>query len=326
MKKHSFMKKILLVFFVLTIQTLKANSIDTLKVNLNPPLLLEDCDACGSSASGGGSGFGSLLDANFIGIRYLNQNYATKSGSFGNSPWATDVFNTTTLQARISVFKKISLSAQFSYHNNQRRLTTLKQVNADQHIYGVGDGVVLGFYNLFNSMENDSVLITQKINTGAGVKLPLGEFTPANSDGNNPAFQLGTGSWDYIIALEYLLKFNKIGLNTLVNYTYKTVNKDAYKFGNQLNYSTTVFYALDKTAVQFFPQIGVQGETYQNNELKEKSIKNTEGNIMFGKLGLEISYTQWSLGVNYFKPISQQLMGGNLVANERFSVQLNFSL
>jgi hypothetical protein len=36
-------------------------------------LLDDDCDACGCSASGGSMGFASMLNSNFVGIRYFNQ-------------------------------------------------------------------------------------------------------------------------------------------------------------------------------------------------------------------------------------------------------------
>ena len=301
--------------------------IDTLKITTTSPfLILEECDACSSSASGGGAGFGTLLYTNFVGFRYLYQDYATKSGSFGNSPWTQDIFNATTVQGRFGLFDKVSVSAQFSYHNNHRQLTTLKQVNANQAISGIGDGVVLGFYTPFNTMTADSLTIKQKLNTGLGVKIPLGEFTTANTSGNNPAFQLGTGSWDYILALEYVIQKDHLGVNALLNYTYKTENKEGYQFGNQLNYGATLFYAFDALKVQVYPQVGIQGEQYQTNRLKEAEITNTSGDVVFGKIGLETTYQRWSLGFNYLTPIKQNLMADNLIANKRFSVQLNFSL
>jgi hypothetical protein len=39
-----------------------------------------DCDACGCSASGGSMGFSSMLNSNFIGIRYFNQSYSSRDG------------------------------------------------------------------------------------------------------------------------------------------------------------------------------------------------------------------------------------------------------
>lgn len=289
-------------------------------------MVLPPCDACSSSSSGGGTGFGSLLNSNFIGLRYLNQNYDTKSGNFGNSPWANDQFNTLTVQGRVSIIERLAVSAQWSYHTNQRRLTTLKQINADQKMSGIGDAVVLAFYNVINRGKTDSTSVAHKVNVGSGVKVPFGEFTETNSGGNNPAFQLGTGSWDYIIALEYLVKKEKIGINAQASYIIKTENNVGYQFGNQLSYGATLFYALGNGKLKVYPQIGIQGEQYDHNKINNVKVIDTEGNVLFGKTGFELSYNDWSLGVNYFTPIEQNLMTGNLIANNRFSIQLNYLL
>jgi hypothetical protein len=38
-----------------------------------------DCDACGCSARGS-MGFSSMLNSNFVGIRYFNQSYSSRDG------------------------------------------------------------------------------------------------------------------------------------------------------------------------------------------------------------------------------------------------------
>jgi len=71
-------------------------------------LLLEDddCDACGCSANGGSMGFSSMLNNNFIGLRYVYQSYTTKEGVFNNSPWIDENFNTIQIWSRIPVTEK----------------------------------------------------------------------------------------------------------------------------------------------------------------------------------------------------------------------------
>jgi len=75
------MKKIL--FFLLIIQYINAHEVDSLS-NFSSSVqklssfekfsfLDDDCDACGCSASGGSMGFASMLNPNFIGLRYFNQ-------------------------------------------------------------------------------------------------------------------------------------------------------------------------------------------------------------------------------------------------------------
>jgi hypothetical protein len=65
--------------YFLSIQLVTAaavkDSISTLKMQLMPPWLLT-----AMLASGGSMGFSSMLNSNFIGIRYFNQSYSSRDG------------------------------------------------------------------------------------------------------------------------------------------------------------------------------------------------------------------------------------------------------
>jgi hypothetical protein len=74
---------------------------------------------------------------------------------------------------------------------------------------------------------------------GGGVKLPTGKYNTNNNGSVNPSFQLGTGSWDYLLATEYIVRRKQFGLNTMLNYVIKTENRKWYRFGNQFNYAGT---------------------------------------------------------------------------------------
>jgi hypothetical protein len=68
------------------------------------------------------------------------------------------------------------------------------------------------------------------------------------------------------------------------------------KFGNQLNYGSTLFLSFrfeDRTAGS---QIGIAGEVYENKQYGEKVI-NTAG-YSFSKFGLEVGKDKFSVGIN----------------------------
>ena len=79
-----------------------------------------DCDACGCSASGGSMGFSSMLNNNFVGLRYFRQSYTSRDGIFANSPWIDENFNTVQAWARIPVTEKVQISALVPYHFPER--------------------------------------------------------------------------------------------------------------------------------------------------------------------------------------------------------------
>jgi hypothetical protein len=292
----------------------------------NPPdfkkyLEAFDCDACGCSASGGGMGFSSMINQNFVGLRYIYQSYSAKDGIFNNSPWVDQNFNTVQAWARIPVFNRVQLSMQVPYHFNNREVSTGKQ-----EISGVGDITLLGLYSVYQTKKDTSTVFTHMLSAGGGVKAPVGKYDSNNNGSVNPSFQLGTGSWDYILAAEYVIRRKQLGLNAMSNYIIKTENSKHYQFGNQFNYNATLFYAAEGKKMTWVPQAGIAGEVYATNKQYGQGVPDTKGDILFGKLGLEAGTGRFSAGVNAMLPISQNLIGGMVEANYRWSVNVNYSL
>jgi hypothetical protein len=321
------MRKILLLITILLLQFANASIKDTLQYP-NPfqkyYLLMEeddDCDACGCSANGGSMGFSSMLNTNFIGVRYMYQSYTTKEGVFNNSPWIDEQFNTIQIWSRIPITKRIQLTALLPYHNNSRELVVGKE-----NIAGLGDFTVMGMYNLIQPKMDSTSHYSHKLQLGGGVKAPTGKYNVANNGTLNPSFQLGTGSWDYLLVSEYVVKRKQLGLNTAMSYTFKTENQKQYQFGNQFNYGSTLFYLLDFNKVKVAPQLGLAGEVYASNKQVKQEVIGTKGAVLFSKFGLELGKDKWSFGLNAMLPIQQNLTGGNVKSNYRLSINLNYSL
>lgn len=319
------MKKIILTLAI-SILALNAAEARTEKDSIDNPfrryvaLLEEDCDACGCSANGGSMGFSSMLNSNFVGIRYIHQSYKSRDGVFNNSPWIDENFNTAQLWARVPVTERIEVMALVPYHFNNREKATGKE-----NIDGLGDITLMGFYTLFGT-KSDSATVFHKFQLGAGVKAPTGKYDSANNGSINPSFQLGTGSWDYTLASEYTVKKNNLGLNATVNYVFKTENEKNYQFGNQFNYAATLFYSAKIDNLDIVPQLGMAGEKYDENKDHGEDVPLTAGDILFGKMGIELGLQKFSLGLSTMLPINQNLTGGRVEANYRWSLNLNYSL
>ena len=320
------MKKYIIVFLLIFQYgfTTEKDSLSTINPFLKLPqfsnTLLEDCDACGCSASGGSMGFASMLNTNFIGIRYFNQSYKSTDGLYSNSPWYAENFNTIQVWARFPVVKNFQVSALLPYHFHNRETASGKQ-----SISGIGDATVLGMYKIYQT-HKDSTVLVHTLQLGGGVKIPFGKFDQANNGSVNPSYQVGTGSWDFLLATEYVVKRKQFGLNTMLNYVIKTENEKQYRFGNQFNYATTFFYLYEKDKYSIAPQLGFAGEVYEDNYQLGQKVRNTAGDIFMGKLGFEIGKDKFSLGANVMLPIQQNLTGGNVEANYRWSLNLNYSL
>ena len=277
----------------------------------------DDCDACGCAAGNGSSGFESLLNPQFIGIKYFAQHYKAKENLFVKDLTQDQYFNTIQLWGKIPVTKRISIYASlpFHFHEKQTRQGAIR-------ISGIGDLNLMGIYQLMSSKDN-----SHQLSGGLGVKIPFGKFDEKGISGVNPSFQLGTGSWDYQMALNYKYQKNKAAVLLNTDYTIKTVNKKNYRFGNQWNYAATGFYQIagNEKAI-FSAKTGLQGEVYAQNKQFDEGLPNTAGSALYGKLGFEASYKKFSLGSEVMLPVYTHLAGGDIEAKSRFSIFINIGI
>jgi hypothetical protein len=314
------MKKLSLILFLMISISVLATTKDSLLV-LNPPIenfiLLDDCDACGCAAGNGSSGFESLLNPQFIGIKYFAQHYKAKENLFVNDLTQNQYFNTIQVWGKIPITKKLSIygSLPFNFHEK-------KTLQGDIKINGIGDANVMGIYEILKSKNT-----FHQLSSGFGVKIPIGKFDEKGISGVNPSFQLGTGSLDYQLALSYKYQKNLFALMLNTDYTIKTENKKHYQFGNQWNYSAIGFYRLWRNENSIFSgKLGLQGEVYDWNKQFGEVLPRTAGSALYGKLGFEVSYKKFSLGSELMLPTYTNLASGDIEAKSRSSVFMNFGL
>ena len=323
------MKKTIILFMILLFPLFGfSKSKDSLLVNraifkakyFKPFKFSKDCDACGCSASGGSMGFSSILNTNFVGVRYIYQAYQSTDGLYSNSPWFQEDFNTIQAWARIPITKKVQVTVLAPYQSHKRETAT-----GQQFISGLGDVTILAMYALYVTIK-DSASTQNSIQIGGGLKAPTGKFEQANSGLINPSFQVGTGSWDFILASEHRIQIKKFGVSSLINYTIKTENSNNYRFGNQWSYATTAFYLIQKASFSFAPQVGLAGEIYESNYQFSQIVRKSSGTVLFGKIGLEISKERLSFGLFGFLPLQQNLASNRIDAKYRIGFNLNYSL
>lgn len=285
--------------------------------NFQDEILFNECDACGCAAGNGSSGFESLLNPQFIGIKYFAQHYKAKENLFVNDLTQDQYFNTLQLWAKTPLTQKLSIYGSLPFHFHEK-----KTLQGDIKISGIGDFNLMGIYQLMNSKDN-----IHQLNGGVGIKVPLGKFDGKGISGVNPSFQLGTGSWDYQAVLNYRFQKNKLAVLLNTDYTIKTENKKHYQFGNQWNYSATGFYQIFENEKSILSaKFGFQGEVYDRNHQYKEALPKTAGSALYGKFGFEASYKKFSLGTELMLPTYTNLEGGDIEAKSRFSIFINFGI
>jgi hypothetical protein len=92
------MKKIILIISLVLFTLSQANTVrDSAYIahdSFSRIDFYDDCDACGCAAGNGSSGFESLLNPQFIGIKYFAQHYKAKENLFVKDLTQDQYFNT----------------------------------------------------------------------------------------------------------------------------------------------------------------------------------------------------------------------------------------
>ncbi|MBU2940781.1 hypothetical protein KO494_14630 [Lacinutrix sp. C3R15] len=319
---------VLLVIVLLQTSLIHANNIEKPCNNHEPFKVL--CDLCGCSTSSGSFGFGTLSNANFVGVRYIYQNFESRNGIFENSPTSKEHFNTYQLWAQIPITNSFYVSANLPYQDLTRDFNKVKE-----NINGLGDASVIGWYKLPFYKKKDANKVDfntereasgHSLQFGLGIKLPTGKFEESLADNINPGFQVGTGSVDGIFSLGYNYGGDKYGVNTLFSYYLKGENKNDYQFGNQFSYATNLYRSFATEKMNIMPFVGVSGDVYETITQYGETIADTDGNIFNASVGSELAIEKFIFGASYTLPISQSLFGDNVESKQRVSVYVNFAL
>jgi hypothetical protein len=304
------MKKILL--FVMTVFAL--------------PQLSIACDICGCGV--GNSYIGILPDFNkrIIGLRYRYNSIFSHVGIGGSASYLTtkELYNTAELWAGWNVTKNFRIMASIPYSFNEQvnqGISTSKN--------GIGDINLSAQYQLINSRKTiNSHMLVQSFWVGAGIKLPTGRYNPKDkSSTNNSAnlFQLGTASTDFSINAMYDVRLQDAGINLSATYKMNTVNKYEYRYGNKLSTIGQLYYKIRiKNTVTLAPNAGIQYETAEHDTDNKFSVDISGGNLLMSTVGLESSFKKIFFGLNWQRPISQNLANGIIKANNRMMAHISF--
>jgi hypothetical protein len=278
------------------------------------------CDVCGC---GNGSSFFGILPQShlkFGGIRYNSKTFDSHFTS--NLLRTEENFQSLEPWLRFYPIKKTQMVLMGSYQSNTQTMTASGE---KKYLSGFGDVTALAHYNVVNTFfDSTSHKVDHILLMGGGIKLPTGKYDYAMNEDEvaNPNFQLGTGSFDYIINSIYTVRKNQIGLNVDLSYKINGTNKNHYKFANKSRAIVNGFVQLTVGDFTFLPNLGVLGE--YNSHDKQNGIDNqfSGGYLTTAMLGSEMYYKKITAGFSLQKPIAQDLSGSQLKLQNSFMCHL----
>lgn len=266
----------------------------------------------------------------------------TDNTSWGQPYTYSETYNSYDLIANFYLTNKLQLNGSINFSDN-----FIKQNDSIlANVGGMGDLNILFKYQLFNTSAAKDTMIKNKfihrVIIGAGASLPTGsynkstikdfvtEFRANTILGSaemelDPHIQPGTGSMGYLFLVEYLLKYNSVGLNCNASYKIGTTNKNNFRLSNRFNANTS-FFMLNKLSskIKLMPNFGLSYEVSDYDIINGEEYIDSGGEALFLNYGANIFINKIGLAFNYFQPTIENLHGNQPLNNRRFLTQLTY--
>lgn len=273
------------------------------------------CDICGCSSGNNSLGLLPSINKHFIGIRFQSNQYTSTPHETNGTKYSTsnEYFKTIEIWGRYSIGKRLQLLGFVPYKLNKRNNNT-----SVIELQGIGDASLLVNYQLIK-LDNSSNW-KQNLIAGAGIKLPTGKYDAIeNHLFVNENIQLGTGSFDFPLNVNYSIRKNKLGINTEVNYKFNSVNKQHFQFGNKMSSALRLFYQTKYKEFAFIPQLAMNYEHNASNFRNNIKEDYTNGYGILNQIGFDIYYKKIGWNFQYSIPIKNNYGEGHIQNKVRFS-------
>lgn len=246
-----------------------------------------------------------------------------------------ETYTVTSLEAQWYLNSRTLSYLYLPYIANRRNLNT--PLNEVMKKNGLGDILVGGKYYLYNSaLYRTRPNFKQYLLFGVGMKFPTGSYNDFDSKTNEiePTLQPGSGTTDFLLSADYQLQFKHFILQAAATYRINQENRYTYRYGNRLNIGVEALYewSVDSN-LEIVPNVSLQLTDAKSNELNGKLINGfpagsdrfgTGGKVMWGGIGMAFKAKNTQVQFDYYLPLSEELIGGQLSYNQQLEVALRW--
>lgn len=280
------------------------------------------CEVCGCSLGGFNFGIIPQTENHFFGMKFSRSRfYAEMNHANHEAEYSNDTYFRLDFMGRIAVTDRLQVNVILPYLSNNME-GSLEQ----SKVVGLGDPIALMNYKLVSQKATAENQWLHNFWAGIGIKAPVGNFNYSQTEQLiNPNFQLGTGSWDYLFTGNYIISRNRWGMNMESTYKLNSINSQRYRFGNQFNAHTNLFYTIPNLKFQVIPYGGGYLERGGMHTFEGFQEVNSGGTAFFANTGVQVEGKHILFNVAYQQPLSQQFNSDENVtirAHGRFSITL----
>ena len=282
------------------------------------------CDICGCGVGNFNPYMFPHLAQKFISVGYNYRYYRSNAhDDLGNEMLNKEYYQSFSVAGQFTIARRIELMGYLPFQSNMQ-----KGPEGNKSLNKLGDAIFLANYRLVDHISSDNKL-RQTVVAGGGIKLPTGsyQYEEGSEKGvDNPNFQAGTGSTDFLLNGSYSLRYKKFAMSTGITYKMNTSNKEDYRFGNRLLTVVQFKYVKDVRNISIIPNIGLIVEKMNEDKESGVSVDHTGGHNIQATVGLDVNNRKIAAGIFYSKPIKQDLAMGHIQAMPGINVHVSFIL
>jgi len=274
---------------------------------------LEACDGCNIS-----TGYINVDPVNYVSLRHRNVYYKGEEISFfrhtGHGGQLSENYLSHEFLAKYFAFNKFYLKTLISFKES-----VVFSQDIDQKISGFSDPIFLvGYQNLaiFKKWQFN-------YNIFGGFDIGIGEY---NND-LHEEYSAGNKASDFLLGSEFLVRFDRFGMLSKVNYKVGFKNKFGYQFGQIINSNVYAAYFHERGNLMTIPLVGLSFESDFIDFKNNRSVRFSSSNILFADFGLNIMFSErFILGSKYKIPVFKNVPGWAELSIDAFEFELSFVL
>ena len=271
-------------------------------------------------ATGSGCNYSILpdLDKNLVGLRWTYSQYDNRN--FSLNPELNGIKNNERLNT-LEVFGRFKLPKRFDL-SVFVPVTFIRQYSSlsDTHERGLGDVSLLAQYQILNPTKFGCKKVKHQLKVGLGTKLPTGRYKKNSADLYNTSVQLGSGSVDVLMNVNYSLTYRKLVMMARTAYKLNTVNSSSFRFGDKVENGIRFSYAINAGKLTLMPSAGVTYTHLFDNYDHHQPVYESHADLLAATAGLEAYVGHFAFNISAAPALYQQV---NVLAyKQRFIMEV----
>jgi hypothetical protein len=199
------------------------------------------------------------------------------------------------LRGKFFLHEKVEFSISLPYNYNSSNYA-----GNYSYLNGAGDLTISSGWHFIHKTEKEKLM--QRFVAGLGVKFPTGNYQIENKNEKRHSIlmQPGTGTTDFLVQINYLAGYKRLGVNLISAYRINTQNKYNERAGNGFTSNLSVFYKLVLNNNWILvPSFQNYYEFSNGIYVNKENLPLTSMNVLYTGAGLDLFYKsiQWNCSV-----------------------------